>query len=59
MPKIRVKRKLFKVGSSLAVTLPSLFIKVNELKRGDFVIIEGDLKKLKVKKGGGNADSKM
>ncbi|MCS7135421.1 MAG: AbrB/MazE/SpoVT family DNA-binding domain-containing protein [Candidatus Aenigmarchaeota archaeon] len=56
MVKIRVERRVFKFGGSLAVTLPSLFVKVNELRKGDLVVIEGDLKKLKIKKaGGGNA----
>lgn len=47
--KIVKKRKVIKLGNSLAITIPSLFWRFNEITSGDEVLIEGDEKMLKLK----------
>lgn len=56
--KISVKRKLIKLGNSLYVAIPSIFIRFHNIKKGDSLLIEGNLKTLKVKKTKEKAGSK-
>ena len=35
MPVFESERKIQKVGSSLAITIPAMFIKANEVEKGD------------------------
>lgn len=52
MKKIAVKRKLIRLGNSFCISIPSIFLKVNDMKKGDFVQIEGNFKFLKIRKAG-------
>lgn len=48
--KISKKRKVQRIGKALAITLPSLFWRFNDIKPGDTVILEGNEKLLKIRK---------
>jgi antitoxin component of MazEF toxin-antitoxin module len=44
------KRKLFKVGGSLAVAIPFLFVKAHGLKAGDEVVVDLYPEKIEITK---------
>jgi antitoxin component of MazEF toxin-antitoxin module len=44
------KRKLFRIGNSLAVTIPFLFTKAHGLREGDEVVVDLYPEKVEIKK---------
>ncbi len=50
---MKVNQKIRRIGGSLGILLPMIFIKSKELKEGDFVEVDlNHIKRVKSRKGG-------